>query len=50
MVLYKSNKAQTLDRISKKIALVLAEREKKWDAEQWKLHNIRLQVTYFTIL
>ena len=50
MVLYKSKKAQTLDRISKKIALVLAEREKKWDAEQWKIHNIRLQVTSFTIL
>jgi hypothetical protein len=43
MVLYKSKKARRLDRISKKIALILAEREKNWDNEQKKKHNDRLQ-------
>ena len=41
----KSKKAHTLDRISQKIALVLAERERRSG-----VHNIRLQVTSFTIL
>ena len=43
MVLYKSKEARRLDRISKKIALVLSERERNWDADQKKKNNDRLQ-------
>lgn len=50
MVLYKSKKARRLDRISKEIASVLADRERKWDADQWKIHNDRLKVTLLTFL
>lgn len=47
MVLYKAKKCQRIDRISKQIAKMLAEREKEWDAEQKKKHNEKLLVITF---
>ena len=43
MVLYKCKLAIKVDRVSKKINLVLSERERQWNSEQPSLFNIRLK-------
>ena len=43
MMLYKCKKSVKVDRLSAKIALMLMAREKKWDAEQQKKLNKRLE-------
>ena len=43
MVLYKCKKAIKVDRVSKKINLILSERERQWNSEQSSLFNIRLK-------
>ena len=43
MVLYKCKKAIKVDRLSKKINLILSERARQWNSEQSSLFNIRLK-------